>query len=92
MKSSDDPQKKALAARPGKQANFEVGYGKPPAKTRFRPGQSGNPKGRPKGSKNKSKAPALNEERMKTILLEEAYRTIKVKEGSGQVSVPWRRR
>jgi hypothetical protein len=26
-----------------------VGYGKPPAATRFRKGQSGNPKGRPKG-------------------------------------------
>ncbi|MBR1335248.1 DUF5681 domain-containing protein [Bradyrhizobium ottawaense] len=29
-----------------------VGYGKPPAEHRFKPGQSGNPKGRPKGSKN----------------------------------------
>ena len=29
-----------------------VGYGKPPAKSRFQPGQSGNPKGRPKGSLN----------------------------------------
>jgi hypothetical protein len=29
-----------------------VGYGKPPAKSRFRAGQSGNPKGRPKGSLN----------------------------------------
>jgi hypothetical protein len=30
----------------------KVGYGKPPRHTRFKPGQSGNPKGRPKGSKN----------------------------------------
>jgi hypothetical protein len=30
----------------------EVGYGKPPKKTRFKKGQSGNPKGRPKGAKN----------------------------------------
>jgi hypothetical protein len=30
----------------------EVGYGKPPQATRFRAGQSGNPRGRPKGSKN----------------------------------------
>ncbi|WP_233493474.1 DUF5681 domain-containing protein, partial [Ruegeria atlantica] len=31
---------------------FEVGYGKPPKATRFKKGQSGNPKGRPKASKN----------------------------------------
>jgi len=28
--------------------DYEVGYGKPPKNTRFRKGQSGNPKGRPK--------------------------------------------
>jgi hypothetical protein len=28
---------------------FEVGYGRPPLHTRFKPGQSGNPKGRVKG-------------------------------------------
>lgn len=32
--------------------DFEVGYGKPPVETRFKAGKSGNPKGRPKGSKN----------------------------------------
>ena len=31
---------------------YEVGYGKPPADTRFKPGTSGNPTGRPKGSLN----------------------------------------
>jgi|SRR6266436_409466 hypothetical protein len=30
----------------------DVGYRKPPAATRFKPGKSGNPKGRPKGSAN----------------------------------------
>lgn len=30
----------------------KVGYGNPPAEHRFKPGQSGNKKGRPKGSKN----------------------------------------
>ena len=31
---------------------FEVGFGKPPRSTRFKPGQSGNPNGRPRGAKN----------------------------------------
>ena len=29
---------------------YKVGYGRPPAKSRFKAGKSGNPKGRPKGS------------------------------------------
>jgi hypothetical protein len=31
---------------------FETGYGRPPKRTRFQPGVSGNSNGRPKGSKN----------------------------------------
>ena len=34
------------------EGSYSVGYGKPPPRTRFKPGQSGNPRGRPKGSKN----------------------------------------
>lgn len=72
----------AMVARPG----YEVGYGKPPEDTRFRKGQSGNPRGRPKGARNK--LPALNEERMKNIILEEAYRTITVRDGTRNITVP----
>ena len=32
--------------------DYEVGYGRPPKHTQFKPGQSGNPKGRPKDSRN----------------------------------------
>lgn len=32
--------------------DYEVGYGKPPKQHQFKPGQSGNPKGRPKKNKN----------------------------------------
>ncbi|CAN0582926.1 unnamed protein product, partial [Ectocarpus sp. 12 AP-2014] len=70
------------AQRPG----YEVGYGKPPEESRFKPGQSGNPMGRPKGAKNKR--PAFNEERMKDIILDEAYRTITVRDGDRNVTVP----
>jgi hypothetical protein len=32
--------------------SYDVGYGKPPKHTQFRPGRSGNPRGRPKGHRN----------------------------------------
>ena len=31
---------------------YDVGFKKPPKETQFKPGQSGNPNGRPKGSRN----------------------------------------
>ena len=33
-------------------ADYAVGYGRPPVATRFRPGRSGNPRGRPRGARN----------------------------------------
>jgi Family of unknown function (DUF5681) len=38
---------------------YEIGYCKPPKRTRFKPGQSGNPRGRPKAEK--SLGAALND-------------------------------
>ena len=57
MAISDTPHK--LSAHPSsepdasKNANADegIGYGKPPNATRFQPGKSGNPKGRPKARK-----------------------------------------
>ncbi|MFZ1726632.1 MAG: DUF5681 domain-containing protein [Albidovulum sp.] len=77
-----DKQTRALAARPG----YEVGYARPPAERQFKPGQSGNPRGRPKGAKNKR--PAFHEERMREIILDEAYRPITVRDGDRNITVP----
>jgi Family of unknown function (DUF5681) len=36
----------------GQPGSYKVGKGRPPVATRWKPGQSGNPRGRPPGSKN----------------------------------------
>lgn len=84
MSRGEDKDRKALRAnRP--EAGYEVGYAKPPAKSRFEPGVSGNPKGRPKGARNR---PALHEQRLRDIILDEAYRTIQVRDGERNVTIP----
>lgn len=50
--------------------DYEVGYGKPPVSTRFQRGESGNPKGRKKGSRN-----------LKTDLIEELAECVTLTEG-----------
>ena len=37
---------------PSEPPKYEVGYKKPPQSSRFKKGESGNPSGRPRGSKN----------------------------------------
>jgi len=55
--------------RPSKR-EYAVGYGRPPIHTRFASGVSGNPRGRPRGSKN-----------LKTDVLEEIGEKVTVREG-----------
>jgi len=54
----------------------QVGYGNPPKGSRFKKGQSGNRRGRPKGSKN-----------LKTDLTEELQAEIKVREGPRAIKI-----
>lgn len=61
-----------------------VGYKKPPKHGRFKPGQSGNPKGRPKGARNRTFARA--ERSLRTLLLEEANRQHIVHDSKGRKS------
>ena len=44
------PAGKSSTRRAGEDAPYAVGFGKPPRSSQFKPGQSGNPSGRPKGS------------------------------------------
>ena len=71
------------APKPPEDRAYEVGYGKPPVNSRFKQGQSGNPGGRPKGSKNKPAEAADIDD----LVLEEAQREMKINEGERVVAV-----
>ena len=53
-------------------SGYEVGYGKPPKARQFQPGKSGNPAGRPRGSKN-----------LATVVLREARKPVRVSGPNG---------
>jgi len=55
---------------------YKVGYRRPPEASRFKPGQSGNPKGRPKRTQN-----------LRTDLIEELGERIRVREGDREFRV-----
>ena len=61
------------------QAPYPVGYRKPPRQHRFKPGQSGNPAGRPRKSRN-----------LNTLLEEELDRPIVIKEHGRERRIPKR--
>lgn len=72
-------------------APYGVGYGKPPAEHRFRKGHSGNPKGRPRRATNKvPKGQGLDfgTQPANQMLLEEAYRTVTIREGEKVIELP----
>ena len=66
--------------------SYEVGYGKPPQASQFQPGKSGNPRGRPKGARNKS-GDKFGKKIMEMVL-EEAQRTIRVQDGGRVRTLP----
>jgi hypothetical protein len=66
--------------------DYEIGFKKPPKHSRFPPGVSGNPRGRPPGSKNKK-----GEAYYKTIddlILSEAYREVELTENGERIKIP----
>jgi hypothetical protein len=73
----------AVKARGTASPGYEVGYCRAPVEHRFKPGQSGNPRGRPRRPKR-----SPYEEQLKGIVGEELYREITVREGEHASRLP----
>jgi hypothetical protein len=59
-----------------KKDDYEVGYGKPPQNTRFKKGQSGNPRGRAPGAKD-----------LKTLVIDTLNEPVVVTENGGRRTI-----
>lgn len=66
---------------------YEVGYGKPPKDTRFAPGKSGNPAGRPKRVKRASSSRDPRLDATRRALIERAERPVTILEGGKRKKV-----
>jgi Family of unknown function (DUF5681) len=69
-------RKASDGARRGNGRTSSIGYGRPPVHTRFKPGTSGNPKGRPKSSRN-----------LRTIIQDALMQKIMLRQGQGKRSI-----
>lgn len=67
---------------------YEVGYRKPPHEHRFTKGKSGNPRGRPRGTRNRPKSLDPAHQPTDNLILEEAYRTVTIREGEKTFELP----
>lgn len=68
------------------EADYNVGYGKPPKRTQFAKGKSGNPRGRPK---KKDKRPIRLADAVSEKFLEkEAYRRVTLRENGQAIELP----